>query len=64
MLKLFYWAGKTETPLLIAARHGVKEMVEKILEHFPVAIYNTNSDNKNIMFIKWSWVRPIAFKVL
>ncbi|KAK9180412.1 hypothetical protein WN943_029621 [Citrus x changshan-huyou] len=32
-------SGRKETPILIAARMGVTEMVEQILDTFPVAIY-------------------------
>ncbi|KAB2605369.1 hypothetical protein D8674_005086 [Pyrus ussuriensis x Pyrus communis] len=41
--------GKRETPFLIAARNGVTEMVEKILELFPVAIRDINSERKNVV---------------
>ncbi|KAK4855443.1 hypothetical protein QYF36_007399 [Acer negundo] len=42
---------REETPLLIAAKMGVAEMVEKILDKFPVAIQDTNSENKNIVLL-------------
>ncbi|KAG6645843.1 hypothetical protein CIPAW_08G151200 [Carya illinoinensis] len=38
---------KNETVILIAARNGVAEIVEKILELVPVAIHDVNEDNKN-----------------
>lgn len=40
---------KRETPFLIAARNGVTEMVEKILELFPMAIRDINSERKNVV---------------
>ncbi|KAK3187865.1 hypothetical protein Dsin_027426 [Dipteronia sinensis] len=40
-----------ETPLLIAAKMGVAEMVEKILDKFPVAVQDMNSENKNIVLL-------------
>ncbi|KAM1278870.1 hypothetical protein ACFX13_031822 [Malus domestica] len=43
--------GKRETPLLIAATNGVTEMVGKILENFPVAIRDTNSEKKNVVLL-------------
>ncbi|KAI9194543.1 hypothetical protein LWI28_006980 [Acer negundo] len=42
---------REETPLLIAAKMGVAEMVEKILDKFPVAVQDTNSENKNIVLL-------------
>ncbi|KAJ4718788.1 Ankyrin repeat-containing protein [Melia azedarach] len=36
-----------ETPILIAAKRGVVEMVEKILDKFPVAVQDLDSNNKN-----------------
>lgn len=40
-----------ETPILIAAKNGLTEMVEKILEHFPVAIYDMNEERKNMVLL-------------
>ncbi|KAK0607689.1 hypothetical protein LWI29_018644 [Acer saccharum] len=42
---------REETPLLIAAKMGVAEMVEKILNKFPVAVQDMNSENKNIVLL-------------
>ncbi|KAK9982999.1 hypothetical protein SO802_032524 [Lithocarpus litseifolius] len=38
----------TETPVLLAARNGITEMVEQILAAFPLAI-NDQSEGKNIV---------------
>ncbi|XP_008235416.2 PREDICTED: uncharacterized protein LOC103334252 [Prunus mume] len=43
--------AKRETPFLIAAKHGVTEMVEKILELFPVAIRDINAERKNVVLV-------------
>ncbi|PON92521.1 Transmembrane protein [Trema orientale] len=43
--------GKQHTPILIAAKMGVTEMVEKILDEFPVAIQDLDSDNKNVVLL-------------
>ncbi|RDX77181.1 Ankyrin repeat-containing protein, partial [Mucuna pruriens] len=43
--------GKLETPLLIAAKNGVTEMVEKILELFPVAVHDMDVKKKNIVLL-------------
>ncbi|KAK1554607.1 hypothetical protein Q3G72_014638 [Acer saccharum] len=42
---------REETPLLIAVKMGVAEMVEKILVKFPVAVQDMNSENKNIVLL-------------
>ncbi|GMN68023.1 hypothetical protein TIFTF001_037082, partial [Ficus carica] len=44
-------AGKRHTPILIAAKMGVTEMVGKILEEFPVAIQDSDSKNKNVVLL-------------
>lgn len=36
-----------ETPILIAAKNGVTEMVEKIMELFPVAVHDMDANKKN-----------------
>lgn len=41
----------TETPFLVAAKYGVTEMVEKILELFPMAIRDTNAEKKNVVML-------------
>ncbi|KAL7200748.1 hypothetical protein ACSBR1_032639 [Camellia fascicularis] len=42
---------KNETPILVAAKYGIIEIVEKVLQQFPVAIHDTNSDEKNIVLL-------------
>ncbi|VVA39712.1 PREDICTED: ankyrin, partial [Prunus dulcis] len=44
-------ADKKQTPLLIAAKMGVTEMVRTILDKFPVAIQDVDSDNKNVVLL-------------
>ncbi|KAH9649871.1 ANK REP REGION domain-containing protein [Citrus sinensis] len=44
-------SGRKETPMLIAARMGVTEMVEQILDTFPVAIHDLDSDRKNVVLL-------------
>ncbi|KAK9282785.1 hypothetical protein L1049_011006 [Liquidambar formosana] len=46
-----YDIGKGETPILVASKMGVEEMVEKILEHTPVALSDVNSDGKNLVHL-------------
>ena len=52
------WAGKEESSknkkeaaILIASKYGIVEIVEKILKRFPVAIYDTNADKKNVLIV-------------
>ncbi|CAJ1962035.1 unnamed protein product [Sphenostylis stenocarpa] len=40
-----------ETPILIAAKNGVTELVEKIMEAFPVAIHDIDANKKNIVLL-------------
>ncbi|KAF5956859.1 hypothetical protein HYC85_004084 [Camellia sinensis] len=51
LLRRFTNADKKETPILIAAKYGIMEIVKKILHIFPVAIHDTNSDEKNIVLL-------------
>ncbi|CAN6561253.1 unnamed protein product [Malus baccata var. baccata] len=39
------------TPILIAAKNGVTEIVEKILEFFPMAIWDINAEGKNVVLL-------------
>ncbi|RVW13778.1 hypothetical protein CK203_083612 [Vitis vinifera] len=41
----FRRGGALETPILVASKNGVMEMVTKILELFPMAIYDTHKEN-------------------
>lgn len=43
--------GKGETPILIAAKNGITEMVYKILKKYPEAIEDTNSEGKNVVLL-------------
>ncbi|CAL5427611.1 unnamed protein product [Camellia sinensis] len=42
---------KNETPVLIAAKNGIMEIVEEIMVRFPVAVSDRNSDGKNIVLL-------------
>lgn len=44
-------ANKKETDILIAARNGITEMVEAILEKFPVAVNDVDAEKKNIVLL-------------
>ncbi|KAM1169284.1 hypothetical protein ACFX19_031625 [Malus domestica] len=55
---------RQETPILIAAKNGVTEMVEKILERFPVAVHDTNTEKKNIVLLAVEYRQPHVYKLL
>ncbi|GMN63898.1 hypothetical protein TIFTF001_032975 [Ficus carica] len=57
-------AGKRHTPILIAAKMGVTEMVGKILEEFPVAIQDSDSENKNVVLLAVENRQPQVYKLL
>ena len=40
-----------ETPILIAAKNGVTEMVEKIIDSFLVAVHDMDAKKKNIVLL-------------
>ncbi|KAL6312755.1 hypothetical protein AAG906_020657 [Vitis piasezkii] len=48
----FRRGGALETPILVASKNGIMEMLTKILELFPMAIYDTHKENwKNIVLM-------------
>ncbi|CAI0379423.1 unnamed protein product [Linum tenue] len=53
-----------ETPILIAAKMGVKEVVQKILETFPIAIHDQDIDNKNVVLLAVENKHVQVFKLL
>ncbi|KAF4376457.1 hypothetical protein G4B88_017193 [Cannabis sativa] len=55
---------ENETAILIAAKNGVTELVEKILELFPVAIHDTNAEKKNIVLLAVEHRQPHVYKML
>ncbi|PQM40041.1 hypothetical protein Pyn_33115 [Prunus yedoensis var. nudiflora] len=56
--------AKKETPILIAAKSGVTEMVEKILELFPVAIHDMNTEKKNVVLLAVENRQPNVYQLL
>ncbi|PRQ26023.1 putative ankyrin repeat-containing domain-containing protein [Rosa chinensis] len=55
---------KKETPILIAAKNGETEMVEKILDLFPVAIHDLNAQKKNIVLVAVEHRQPYVYQLL
>ncbi|PRQ38397.1 putative ankyrin repeat-containing domain, PGG domain-containing protein [Rosa chinensis] len=56
--------GKNQSPVLIAAKMGITEMVEKILDKFPVAIQDVDSDNKNVILLAVENRQPHVYNLL
>ncbi|CAI9781202.1 unnamed protein product [Fraxinus pennsylvanica] len=55
---------KGETALLVAAKNGVVEMVEKIIKLFPVAINDMNTSKKNIVLLAVENRQPRVYRFL
>ncbi|OMO77667.1 hypothetical protein CCACVL1_14924 [Corchorus capsularis] len=55
---------ETLTPILISAMSGIAEMVEQILEIFPVAIHDMNSEKKNIVLLAVDNRQPHVYELL
>ena len=53
-----------ETAILLAAKNGVSEIVEKILENFPAAIHDTDGERKNILLLAAENRRFHVYKLL
>ncbi|MED6121679.1 hypothetical protein PIB30_032446 [Stylosanthes scabra] len=55
---------RTDSPILIAAKMGITEMVEKILDIFPVAIQDVDSENKNVVLLAIENRQPHVYNML
>ncbi|XP_057461127.1 uncharacterized protein LOC130751547 [Actinidia eriantha] len=55
---------KNETPILLAAKNGIKEMVEEILNTIPSAINDTNTEGKNIVLLAVECRQTHVYKLL
>ncbi|KAL7172380.1 hypothetical protein ACSBR2_031969 [Camellia fascicularis] len=53
-----------ETPILIAATNGISELVKSILDKFPVAIHDVNSEGKNLILLAVENRQPHVFEML
>ncbi|KAL5988648.1 hypothetical protein ACLOJK_026746 [Asimina triloba] len=56
--------AKKDTAILVAAKHGVKEVVAKILEEFPVAIRDVDADGKNVVLLAVENRQTNVYKLL
>ncbi|KAG7968280.1 hypothetical protein I3843_08G146600 [Carya illinoinensis] len=55
---------KKETPMLIAARNGISEIVEKILKLCQIAIHDVDKDKKNVLLLAVQYRQPHVFQIL
>ncbi|KAL7200753.1 hypothetical protein ACSBR1_032643 [Camellia fascicularis] len=55
---------KNETPVLIAAKNGIVEIVEGIVGNFPMAVHDTNSDGKGVVLLAVENRQTILFQYL
>uniref|UniRef100_A0A2N9FX41 PGG domain-containing protein n=1 Tax=Fagus sylvatica TaxID=28930 RepID=A0A2N9FX41_FAGSY len=54
---------KTETSIVLAARNGITEMIEEILENFPITIHD-KSEGKNIVLLAVENRQPHVLQLL
>ncbi|XP_073005903.1 uncharacterized protein [Typha latifolia] len=52
------------TPVLVAARNGITEMVEKILDTFPVAVLDVDENEKNIVLLAAEYRQIHIYKLM
>lgn len=57
-------AKKLDTPILIAAKNGITEIVDEILKYFPVAIDDLNVEKKNIVLLAVENRQPNVYQLL
>lgn len=55
---------KLETPILIAAKNGIKEIVDGVLDCSSMAIHDVNSDKKNAVLLAVENRHPHVYEVL
>ncbi|KAK8936867.1 hypothetical protein KSP39_PZI012319 [Platanthera zijinensis] len=53
-----------DTPILVAAKKGVLEMVKNILETFPVAVQDFDSNHKNIILLSVEHRQPQIYNFM
>ena len=53
-----------ETPILYAAKNGILEMVEGILDYFPMAIHDETSEGKNIVLLAAEYRQIQVYELL
>ena len=59
-----YKMEKTDTPLLMAARNGITEIMEKILDKYSFAIHDLNSQKKNVVLLAVQYRQTHVYQFL
>ncbi|KAG6606410.1 Ankyrin repeat-containing protein ITN1, partial [Cucurbita argyrosperma subsp. sororia] len=54
----------TESAMLLAAKNGVIEIVKEMSRRFPLAIYDTNKDKKNVVLLAAEYRQPEVYRFL
>ena len=52
------------TPILVAAKNGITEMVETILVNYPMAMYDVDKNQKNIVLLTAEHKQPCVYELL
>lgn len=55
---------RPDTPILFAAKYGITEIVDKILQLLPIAIHDTDKDKKNIVLLAVENRHPDLYQFL
>lgn len=63
-LSLHKFKSLVATPILVAAKRGVLEMVDKILEDMPVAALDQDQDEKNIILLAVENRQPRVYELM
>ncbi|KAA0038902.1 Death-associated protein kinase 1 [Cucumis melo var. makuwa] len=53
-----------DTPILLAAKYGVVEMVSRLFQHFPLAISESDKDKKNVVLLAAEYRQPDVYEFL
>ncbi|XP_078155729.1 uncharacterized protein LOC144551576 [Carex rostrata] len=56
--------GALASPVLVAAKNGITEMVKKILKNYPVAVMDRDKDNKNIILLAVEFRQVHVYKYM
>ena len=57
-------AKSNATPILIAAKNGISEMVKKALKRDPMAMYDVDEKKKNIVLLSVEHKQPHVYELL
>ncbi|KAJ6405673.1 hypothetical protein OIU84_013601 [Salix udensis] len=63
-LEITYKMEKTDTPLLMAAKNGITEIMEKILDKYSFAVHDLNSQKKNVVLLAVQYRQTHVYQFL